>query len=509
MMRNFKPALALSLSAFMFSISPNALMAQDTDSVTIPPAIETPTEPMPSVQMIPATFADLAARLTPMVVNISSTQKITTPEDYPEMPQFPEDSPFKDFFDEFMDRRGGGEPIEPANSMGSGFIIDAQNGYVVTNNHVIRDSEKIQVILADDTTLPAELIGTDEKTDIAVLKVNPKDVPLTAATFGDSDKIRVGDWIMAIGNPFGLGGTVTTGIVSARARDINSGPYDDYLQTDASINRGNSGGPLFGMNGEVIGINTAIFSPSGGSVGIGFAIPSAQAAPVVKQIIKYGHTRRGWIGVRVQSVTDEIAESLGLEKARGALVAALTKEGPAEKGGIKVGDIILEFNDQNVHDMKFLPRYAADADIDSDAKVKLWRDGKEVKLNIKVGELEKAEDEGLLGDKDDAAKSGEKGITIDSVGISLIPMDDALRQEYGITPDAQGVIISEVLEKSEAHAKNLVEGDVIVELNQQPIKTPEEAADIIKKAEENGRKSVLALINSKGDTRFVALMLSK
>lgn len=506
-MKYFKPALTLCLSILMFSVSPNALMAQEA---TPEADAKNPAAPMPAIQMVPASFADLAQRLTPMVVNISCTQKVTTPEDYPEVPQFPEGSPFKDFFNEFMDKHGSGEPSEPLSSMGSGFIIDTQNGYVVTNNHVVRDSEKIQVILSDDTTLPAELIGTDEKTDIAVLKVDPKVLKsAAAANFGDSDKIRVGDWIMAIGNPFGLGGTVTTGIVSARARDINSGPYDDYLQTDASINRGNSGGPMFDMNGEVIGINTAIFSPSGGSVGIGFAIPSAQAAPVVKQIIKYGHTRRGWIGVRVQSVTDEIAESLGLDKARGALIAGITKKGPAEDAGLKVGDIILTFNDQTVHDMKFLPRYAADADIDSEAKLKVWRDGKELTLTIKVGELEQAEDKGLLGEKDEGTKTDEKGLDVNSVGLSLLAMSEALREEYKITPDVQGVIISDVMKHSEAETKNLSDGDVIVEINQQPVKSPVEVADIIKKAEESGRKSVLALVNSKGDVRFVALLLGK
>lgn len=499
-----KRNLALGFFGLALCASPMALMAQEKALAEAQTPVAAP------VKMIPATFADLAQELTPMVVNISTTQKMTAQEEMPEMPEFPEGSPFKDFFEEFMERRGGGEgmPMMPSTSMGSGFIIDAENGYIVTNNHVIRDSEKIQIILSDDTTLAAELIGTDEKTDIAVLKVDPKNLNLRAARFGNSDQMRVGDWILAIGNPFGLGGTVTTGIVSARARDINSGPYDDYIQTDASINRGNSGGPMFNMNGEVIGINTAIFSLTGGSVGIGFAIPSAQAEPVVKQIIKYGRTRRGWIGVRVQTVTEEIAESLGLDKPRGALVASVTKDGPSEKAGLQAGDIILEFNEQKVHEMKHLPRYAADADIDSTAKVKLWRDGKEVTLEMKIGELEKAEEAGLLGSDASVAPAPEGAqTTIDSVGLVLLPMDEALRREYGIAPDVDGVIVKNVLPVSEAQMKNISEGDVIVEINQTPVKSTQEVVEIISKGEKNGSKNVLLLLNSKGDSRFVALKL--
>ena len=296
----------------------------------------------PALTTSSSSFADLAERLLPSVVNVSSTQKIAKTEampDLPDFPQFPEGSPFEDFFEEFMDRRGGngqnGElaPSLPPASLGSGFIIDGENGYIITNNHVVRDAEEVRVTFSDDTTMEAEIVGRDEKTDLAVLQVKT-DKKLVGVDFGNSDIMRVGDWILAIGNPFGLGGTVTSGIVSARQRDINSGPYDDFIQTDASINRGNSGGPMFSLEGKVIGINTAIFSPSGGSVGIGFAIPSNLARPVIDQLIKFGRTRRGWLGVRIQTVTDEIAESLGLKKARGALVAGVTEGGPAE--GIKI-----------------------------------------------------------------------------------------------------------------------------------------------------------------------------
>lgn len=453
----------------------------------------------------PSSFADLAEKLSPAVVNISSTQKMSVPEDFPEMPQFPEGSPYKDFFDQFMERRGGGMPMAPATSLGSGFIIDTENGYIVTNNHVVADAEDIRVIFYNDETVPAELIGHDEKTDIAVLKIDPESVkPFAAVSFGDSDVMRVGDWIIAIGNPFGLGGTVTAGIISARQRDINSGPYDDYLQTDASINRGNSGGPMFNLKGEVIGINTAIFSPSGGSVGIGFAIPSALAKPVINQIIKYGHTRRGWLGVRIQSVTDEIAETLGLGKAHGALVASVTKGGPAEKAGLEPGDVILKLNDQTIQEMRFLPRLVAETDIGAEAKLTYWRDGKEHTTKVEIGELEKAEEDGLIST---GATSTGDGLEIPFVGLSVAEMSQELRTEFHIAPDVQGLVVTEVRNLSEAAKKGLTEGDVIVEINQQPVTDPAKLAEIVEKAKDNTRRAVLLLVNSGGDVRFVPLKL--
>jgi len=325
-----------------------------------------------SAHAAPDGFADLADKLQPAVVNISTTQTVK-PEQHsesttPELPQFPPGSPFEEFFKDFFNRNNphGGTGSQnqaeahKATSLGSGFIIDA-TGYVVTNNHVIADADSITVILHDDTNLKAELVGRDTKTDIAVLKVKT-DKPLTAVAWGDSDKSRVGDWVLAIGNPFGLGGTVTAGILSARQRDINSGPYDDFLQTDASINRGNSGGPMFNMDGEVIGINTAIYSPSGGSIGIGFAIPSSLAHEVVSELIQEPDhaVHRGWLGVRIQAVTDEIAESLGLDKAHGALVASVSDNGPAQNAGIQPGDVILTFDGKTVEDMRHLPRLVAE-----------------------------------------------------------------------------------------------------------------------------------------------------
>jgi serine protease Do len=447
-------------------------------------------------------FADIVEELIPAVVNISSTHNVGEAQDFPELPQFPEGSPFQDFFEEFMERRQG-MPFEPQASLGSGFVIDAENRYVITNNHVIRDADEVRVTFHDDETLTAEVIGTDEKTDIAVLKVDGTK-KLTAVKFGDSTSLRVGDWVVAIGNPFGLGGTVTAGIISARQRDINAGPYDDFLQTDASINRGNSGGPMFDMNGRVIGINTAIFSPSGGSVGIGFAIPSALAEPVVKQIIEFGRTRRGWLGVRIQSVTEEIAESLGLPNAHGALVASVTPDGPAEDAKLKAGDIILEVNGQEIDEMRALPRIVAGLPIGSKAKIKFWREGKTMTSEVEIGELEKAEEEGLLTA---GSEVGDGGLKIDSVGISVKEITKGLRDEFGIAPSVNGVLISNVQPRSEASRKGLGIGDVIVEINQQEVSSPQEVADIIKNAAGNGRPSVLLLINREDEVRFLALKL--
>lgn len=456
----------------------------------------------------PGSFANLAEKLLPAVVNISSTQKIEEPQDFPDVPQFPPGSPFEDFFEQFMERRGGGMPSIPPASLGSGFVIDAEKGYIITNNHVVKDADEVRVTFFDDETIEAEVIGRDEKTDIAVLKVDT-DKELTAVEFGDSDPLRVGDWVLAIGNPFGLGGTVTAGIVSARQRDISAGPYDDFIQTDASINRGNSGGPMFNLDGQVIGINTAIFSPTGGSVGIGFAIPSALAKPVVKQIIQYGRTRRGWLGVRIQSVTDEIADSLGLDKARGALVASVTTDGPAEASGIQAGDVIINFNGSEIDEMRTLPRIVAETPIDSTANIVVWRDGKKQTLKVKVGELEKAEESGALAsnDSDSPSEPAAAGTKIDIVGLTVTELTGSLRQDFDIGNEVSGVIVDEIERNSEAAKKGLAVGDVIVEINQQATAKPADVKTIIDSAVANKRSSVLLLINRDGDVRFVALKL--
>lgn len=459
----------------------------------------------------PVSFADLVEHLTPSVVNISSTQKSEMLDGSVDMPQFPPGSPFEDFFDEFMKRRGQDAPSVPVSSLGSGFIIDGEKGYIVTNNHVVKDADEVRVTFHDDLTVPAEIVGRDEKTDIALLKVvpNPKH-PLKAVSFGDSDVMRVGDWVVAIGNPFGLGGTVTAGIVSARQRDINAGPYDDFIQTDASINRGNSGGPMFNLKGQVIGINTAIFSPSGGSVGIGFAIPSNLANRVVEQIISYGHTRRGWLGIRIQSVTEDIAESLGLKDPSGALVAGVMDKGPAKAAGLKPGDVILSFDGKKIDAMRSLPRTVAETPIGKDVDVTYWRDGKEGKVQVKVGELEKAEKDGLVPSSEAGSdRAPGKGVEVEGTGLTLGGISDSNRREFQIPDDVQGALIVGVADMSEGAEKGLLVGDVIMEVNQQAVSSPEDAASVIKKAGKGGRNSVLLLVNREGDVRFVALRLKK
>ncbi|MES2728717.1 MAG: DegQ family serine endoprotease [Pseudomonadota bacterium] len=467
---------------------------------------------MPSAQAAdrPESFADLAQKLSPAVVNISSTQKISTdmPQDMPDMPQFPEGSPLQEFFQEYMDK-GGSEmfPSVPQASLGSGFIIDGDKGLIITNNHVIRDADKVRVTMHDDTTLEAKVIGTDEKTDLAVLQIKTKK-PLPSVTFGNSDKMRVGDWILAIGNPFGLGGTVTSGIISARQRDINAGPYDDFIQTDASINRGNSGGPMFNLDGEVIGINTAIFSPSGGSVGIGFAIPSNLAKPVLDQIIKFGRTRRGWIGVRIQAVTEEIAQSLGLPRNEGALVASVTPKSPAAKAGLAAGDVILTFNGQSINAMRHLPRLVAESEIGQTVKVTYWRAGKTLTTKMQVLELET---ETATKDQKpaDAPAAPSRGKAVPEIGLRLGTLGPMERRNFGIPEATKGILVMDVNPASEAAEKGLAVGDVILEVNQQKLATPDAMIDMIAKAKKGGKSSILLLLDmgGKGDVRFVALRL--
>ncbi|MBF0393393.1 MAG: DegQ family serine endoprotease [Alphaproteobacteria bacterium] len=454
----------------------------------------------------PTSFADLAEKLLPSVVNISTTQTVQNPERMPEMPQFPPGSPFEDFFKEFFDRQRPDMPPRRATSLGSGFIVDG-SGLVVTNNHVIADADEVTVILHDDTALKAEVLGRDAKTDLALLRINSP-TPLPAVSWGDSDAIRVGDWVIAIGNPFGLGGTVTAGIISARARDINSGPYDDFLQTDASINRGNSGGPMFDMAGNVIGINTAIFSPSGGSIGIGFAIPSTLARSVVADLQKFGKTRRGWLGVRIQSVTDEIAESLGLKESKGALVASVNPGGPADKAGIKAGDVILSFDGREIGEMRRLPRMVAETEIGRKAPAVVWRGGKAVTLQVAVGELHDEDEEApkvatATPKAPDKAAPGET--TIAPIGVKVAALSPQLRQKFELPEGTKGVVVTEVIAAGVAAEKGIRAGDVVVEVGQEPVTVPNEFADKIEAARKAGRRSVLLLVDNGRGLRFVAL----
>ena len=444
----------------------------------------------------PDSFADQAERLSPSVVNISTT---TIVNDGPgaEMPQFPPGSPFEEFFKNF----GDNNRQRKAQSLGSGFIIDSK-GIVVTNHHVIENAEEIRVILADETSFTAKVLGQDKKTDIAVLKIEPGDTALTAVAFGNSDDLRVGDWVLAIGNPFGLGGTVTAGIVSARGRDIGNGPYDDFIQTDASINRGNSGGPLFNINGEVIGINTAIYSQSGGSVGIGFAISSNLASRVASQLAEFGQTRRGWLGVFIQEVTPDIAESLGLDAAAGALVSSVNESSPAAKGGVQPGDVILKFDGKVIDKMRDLPRIVAETDIGKKVSVDLFRQGESKTLKITLGELEKAELVGLAGDKSPSDRSIQSFV---SLGFSVQTLTQELAGEMGLGKDKTGVVVTEVVPGSPAAEKNLQVGDLLRRFGQRPVKGVAELAKDINDAEEGGRSGVLILIERDGRERFVQI----
>ena len=471
----------------------------------------------------PESFADLAEKLLPAVVNISTTtvskdqpaQQQPAPRGGerggqrrgPEMPQFPPGSPFEEFFKDFFDRQQRPDgPPRRATSLGSGFIIDA-TGFIVTNSHVIQDADEITVRLHDDADFKAKVVGRDAKTDLALLKIEPGSRKLAAVSFGDSTKARVGDWVLAIGNPFGLGGSVTAGILSARARDINQGPYDDFLQTDASINRGNSGGPLFNMDGQVIGINTAIISPSGGSIGIGFAVPSSLAKTYIQQLRDYGRTRRGWLGVRIQGVTDEIADNLGLTPTRGALVASVTEGGPAEKARIKAGDVIVSFDGRPIPDMRRLPRIVAETSIEKDVEVKVWRDGKEVALRARVGELDESETPTLASVPRDGGKGNERQGKVDALGVQLSQLTPELRQRFDISDTADGVLVLEVDPSGPAAEKGVRPGDVVVEVGQEEVKTPSDLVAKLKKAQTAGRKSVLLLIDRQGEMRFVALRI--
>ena len=452
----------------------------------------------------PNSFADLAEKLLPSVVNISTTQVIEGRGGV-EIPRVPPGSPFEDFFKEFFDRNRP-QQRRKATSLGSGFILDA-SGFVVTNNHVIQDSDEITVIFQDNTRLKAEVVGRDAKSDIAVLKVVPAGKELKSLTFGDSDAVRVGDWVVAIGNPFGLGGTVTAGIISARGRNINAGPYDDFIQTDASINRGNSGGPMFNLKGEVIGINTAILSPSGGSVGIGFAIPASSAKPIVSQLIKHGQVRRGWLGVHIQAVTDEIAESLGLEKPTGALVASVIENGPAEKAKLQPGDVILEFDGKVVSEMRKLPRIVAETDISKPVQVKIWRDSKTMTVPVTVGELD--EEESVVASRSGGEKQDPGKQSFEFLGLTLSKTTPRLIDRFKLGKNTKGVVVTDVENGGAAAEKGIQPGDVVVEVSQDEVTSPDQVAEKIKQARESGRKSVLLLLEGQGGLRFIALRIDK
>jgi serine protease Do len=442
------------------------------------------------------------------VVNIKASQTVEAKSaPAPDTPGGP-GGPFDELFNDFFNKRGEGDNRQQqrrGNSLGSGFVIDP-SGIIVTNNHVIAEANDVVVVFNDRTELKAKVLGKDPKVDLAVLKVeSPK--PLKSVKFGDSGVATVGDWVLAIGNPFGFGGSVSVGIVSAKNRQLGSGPYDSYLQTDAAINRGNSGGPLFNMKGEVIGINTAIVSPSGGSIGIGFSVPSALAMPIIDQLREFGETRRGWLGVRIQDVDEAIAESLGMDRPRGAMVAGIEEKGPAKPAGIESGDVIIKFDGKEVGSSRDLPRIVAETPVGKEVPVIVLRKGVEVTKTVKLGRLEE-------GEKLMAASAGEAGKAEDpakpvmSLGMELSALTKEAREKYKISADVSGVLITKVEPNSNASERRIEEGNVIVEVAQEAVSNGQDVVTKIEKLKKDGKKvALLAIANAKGDLRYVAVQI--
>jgi serine protease Do len=456
--------------------------------------------PLPANEL-PGSFADLVERVSPAVVSVIATRPAPAQASFDGMGP---DNPLSPFFRDFglptpgvppQDQRPSPRQAPDGQAMGSGFIIDPE-GYVVTNNHVIAEATEVAIVLEDGRRLDATIIGRDDKVDLALLKVESSEA-LPYLTFGDSDAVRVGDWTIAVGNPFGLGGTVTAGIVSARGRDINSGPYDDYLQIDAPINRGNSGGPTFDVHGNVIGINTAIFSPTGGNVGIGFAIPANLAEPLITQLKEDGHITRGWLGVQIQPVTPLIADSLELEEARGALVASVTPESPAAAAGLEVGDVILAFGDAPIETVRELTRNVALAEPGQAQALTVWRRGEARTLKVAPGlapttQLASAEPQ----------PAAPATAQVEVLGLQLSALDAAAREAAGLAPDAEGVVVTGA---KGAAAEWLTVGDIILSVDNEPVATPEEVVELVEAAEAKDRAAVLVLINRQGEQRFATL----
>jgi serine protease Do len=476
----------------------------------------------------PESVSDLAESLMDAVVNISITQNTKAEgDDGVPTPTLPKDAPFQDLFDDYFKNRdgGGADSSRKVSSLGSGFVIDPA-GYIVTNNHVIEGASEIVVNFANGSKLTGKLVGTDTKTDIAVVKVEPKK-PLKAVPWGDSRAMRIGDWVMAIGNPFGLGGSVSVGIVSARNRNLNAGPYDNFLQTDAAINRGNSGGPLFNMYGEVIGINTAIYSPSGGgSVGIGFAVPTELAQHVVDQLKQYGEVRRGWLGVRIQPVTDDMAADLKLDAPKGALISGIVKGGPVENGPILAGDVVLTFGGEAITEMRDLPRIVAESPIDTPIDVEVIRNGQRMTLKVTLARqaedekksdaeklAEQLDDNGLAKPEgmdpappEDKAEQQKPVTPADTLSLTLSPLTAENRKTFKIPESVEGVLVVEVPETSAAFEKGIRKGEVIVEIAQDFMESPEDVADKIRELRKDDRRNAYLMVaDQKGDLRLVAV----
>jgi serine protease Do len=463
--------------------------------------------PLAEAYPAPDSFADLAAKVTPAVVNISSTHKVTegdTADD--QMPfDFPKGSPFEQLFKPFMEQQRQQHRNAKVTSLGSGFIVDP-SGYIVTNNHVIDDATDIEVTTTDGTEYPAKLIGTDTKTDLALLKITAKQ-PLPFVSFGDSDKERVGDWIMAVGNPFGLGGSVSAGIVSARGRDINAGPFDDFLQLDAAINQGNSGGPTFSTDGNVIGINTAIASPNGGSVGIGFAIPSNLAKPVIEALREHGSVERGWLGVQIQKVTPDLAKAMGLPQAEGALVSQVQEGSPAVKL-LKTGDVIVGYNGQTVDEMRELPRLVAATKPQTKVDLTVWRDHQMQKVSVTIGKL-KAEEKVAenTAPKDDTATPTDQ-VNVAALGASFSVLDAAARRQLNVDKDVKGVVVSDVSDDSPLAEQGIGNGDIVERIGDTVISKPEDISRLTKDAKASHQDIVMMLVNHHGQELFVAVKLA-
>jgi len=436
----------------------------------------------------PSSFADLVENLSPAVVSIASTTIVQNNNSQNQMPQFPEGSPFDEFFKDYFENERRNSPSErPMTGLGSGFII-SKEGIIVTNNHVIEGADEITVIMSNQKEFKAELLGRDPKADLAVLKIDPGTTKLTAVEWGDSESIRVGDWSIAIGNPLGLGGTVTAGIISAISRDLRgSSPYVKFLQTDASINRGNSGGPLFNIEGKVIGINTAIISQTGGSIGLGFAIPSNSAKKIVQQLKDFGRTKRGWLGVQIQPVSKDFAESLGLANEKGAFVSNVNPKGPSKKAGIEAGDVILKFNDIEIIKMTDLPRVVAEADVGSLAKVEVWRKNRKIIIQVELGELP---EQTYVKNNSQKKENVSEVKIISSLGIAVI---DSI--------DSKGVLVSNV----DSDDIRLQEGDIILEVNRELVDSSISFISIIEKYKKTGRSSLLLKIERDDETSWVTI----
>jgi serine protease Do len=491
-----KPARAVALAVLLFGSAPVI-------------------ESVAYARSAPESFADLAEAVSDAVVNISATQTFEEKRSA-NVPQLEPGTPFDEMFEEFFRRRRqqgqGSEGERPherkSNSLGSGFVIDS-SGIIITNNHVIADANEVTVIFTDGQKLKAEVVGKDTKVDVAVLRVKPEK-PLKAVKFGDSEKMRVGDWVLAVGNPFGLGGSVTAGIISARNRNIDAGPYDSFFQIDAAINKGNSGGPLFNMNGEVIGINTAILSPSGGWSGIGFANPASTIVPVIDQLQKYGETRRGWLGVRIQNVDESIAESLNLGKVRGALIAGTDDKGPAKAAGLQTGDVIVKFDGVEVKESHELPKMVASAPVGKDVDITVVRQGKELTKTVKLGRLEDSEKKASLEtSKNDPEKQSSETTVQKALGMEFSSLSDSTRLKFAIKDSVtSGVVVTNVEPDSAAADKHIQPGEVLVEINQDPVKDPGDINKKLKSLKDEGKKLALLLVaNAQGEVRFVAINL--